>query len=175
MSKIFRVPRGLRSFFNMENFGQAPADLSQVVVPTVSMEPFYAAESMQWFSQAAAVRTTDGIVSGTLVFSGELWFLHGVGAFYTQTNGAVNDGCRLSVNATNVPNGNPSVNGYPIAHLGDTYAPATQGAMSFARWFDRPIPLSQNATLNLRMSGSVFTGAGNISCQFSFCVSRTKL
>lgn len=74
MSQINRPPIGLQSLLGSKNFGQNPSDLSQQVLPTVDLFPFWATQQLRFAKEEQTTAGGDNApVVSIQVPEGETW------------------------------------------------------------------------------------------------------
>lgn len=87
MSRINRVPAGLQSLLDSQNFGDNPSELSQVTAPTLELDKFLTKTLVRGTSDAG-LQSNIGDLRGVTVPEGELWELLNISARFVNTNAA---------------------------------------------------------------------------------------
>lgn len=107
---INRLPRGFLSLLDLQTAGRVPNEVSELVMPTVDMQPFWAAQKTEDFvlNRAAVVGAPGGVAGVNFAWTstgpndliqgagllqvpqGELWLVEHYAAFMQMTNAAGN-------------------------------------------------------------------------------------
>jgi hypothetical protein len=99
MSIVNRVPRGLLAYLDSQTQGENPSNLSEVVAPVLSMEPFYRANARyELFSVGNFVMDAPNDHVGFTVPAGEIWHVHSAsGTIHNLTGGLLSMRVSLTV------------------------------------------------------------------------------
>jgi hypothetical protein len=103
-SLIQRFPSGLLSLLDIKGTGRAPADLSDTVVATLNLEPYYLAPQLTIAAPVAVSAGAAIVAVAATVPAGEVWRVVGVSAFANNLSAAV---VRVGFHVTLAPAGAP--------------------------------------------------------------------
>lgn len=146
MSQINRVPQGLQDLLGSKNFGDNPAELSQVVAPTTDLSKFYEAERRSWFQPITSINmTAEGAITSLAVPEGQLWFVQAIGTRWSvqgiapATPMGFRVGCQLvDPQNANVPGEDPGIADLGAIQRFDTAPMASW--MIAEKEFSKPVP-----------------------------------
>ena len=169
MSKIFRIPRGLSSYLDVQNMGKPPSELSQVVVPTFDMDKLYDIEKLRWVQQAGTALGARGVFGGSLIPVGKCYLVRSFNIRFTSTPTVATAGNgTISIFAINMPNQiSASGEKIAIAEVG-SFGPGVHGDAVLQCQFERPIPLLANTLVSAQLSNINYTGGGVGTFSYGF-------
>ena len=101
MARLNRKPRGFTGILDIQNEGQTPPDVSEVLQPAIDLQAYYSAEKgLQAQQVVSAVGALGGGAEVTIP-SKESWLIYAVGGGITLAGNG--DDVALSIRIKNVP------------------------------------------------------------------------
>lgn len=150
MSQINQVPVGLQSLLGSKNFGRNPADLTQAVIPTLELLPFYSQQRMSLAQQELNV-TSAGQGISIEVPGNEMWLAYHLTAHVFGVNANEEVSYELSLKD------NPGISADYFTLATKTYI--SQGAASINEsdsvevTFPQPVALGPGWQIYVRNTG----------------------
>lgn len=138
MGVINRVPLGLLDLLQSKTDGRNPGDMSDQVVPTIDIEPYYLA-SRASFEFFVVSTTAVGAIANIDVNDSEVWFLYAIDTEWIAVN--IGDIVQLSVELSRFADAPSPLSAVTIfAPPADT-AVAIGDVHTRSIIFDRPLPM----------------------------------
>ena len=165
MSQITRVPWGLQGFLGSKNQGQNPAELGQLVAPTLDLFNFYAKEKQSYINASVNITTPNDAAITFTPTEGETWLVYNAGMYVIGVGVTANDEMTMSLALDNVNNSNNPTESHPLAFLG-TYVERATGSVreNFGVNFPFPVIMSRGEVMQFDVNNVTVT-TGQFSCR----------